>query len=100
MPSFIFRCPNTGFHVQGLTWDEDESEGAGDDVFVGVTSLVGRVPAPSTRRVFGTFHDDGRMIRPSDQRAISALPIEALASRQGTARPKRSHPEADSRSAR
>jgi len=40
MPPFVFRCPNTGFHVQGLTPDDDESEGAGNDVFVGVTCLA------------------------------------------------------------
>ena len=39
MPPFIFRCPNTGFHVQGYAPDEDESEGA-DNVFVGVTCLA------------------------------------------------------------
>jgi hypothetical protein len=40
MPPFIFRCPNTGFHVQGFAQDDDLSEGADDDVFVGVTCLV------------------------------------------------------------
>jgi hypothetical protein len=40
MPPFVFRCPNTGFHVQGLTSDDDEFEGTGDDVFVGVTCLA------------------------------------------------------------
>jgi len=35
MPPFIFRCPNTGFRVQGLAPD-DESEEA-NDVFVDVT---------------------------------------------------------------
>ena len=39
MPPFIFRCPNTGFRVQGFAPDNDESEG-GDDVFVGVTCLA------------------------------------------------------------
>jgi hypothetical protein len=38
MPPFIFRCPNTGFHVQGFT-PEDESEGA-SNVVVGVTCLA------------------------------------------------------------
>jgi hypothetical protein len=40
MPPFIFRCPNTGLNVQGLTEDDDESEGTGDDVFVGITCLA------------------------------------------------------------
>jgi hypothetical protein len=39
MPPFLYRCPNTGFNVQGFASDEDESEGAGD-VFVGVTCLA------------------------------------------------------------
>jgi len=39
MPPFIYRCPNTGFRVQGFTSDDDESERA-DDVFVGVTCLA------------------------------------------------------------
>jgi len=39
MPPFIYRCPNTGFRVQGLPPDDDEPEGA-DDVFVGVTCLA------------------------------------------------------------
>jgi hypothetical protein len=38
MPPFIYRCPNTGFHVQSFAPD-DESESAGD-VFVGVTCLA------------------------------------------------------------
>jgi hypothetical protein len=40
MPPFIFRCPNTGFRVQGFGPEDDWSEGAGDDVFVGVTCLA------------------------------------------------------------
>jgi hypothetical protein len=40
MPPFIFRCPNTGFQVQGFVPDNSESEGVGDDVFVGVTCLA------------------------------------------------------------
>jgi hypothetical protein len=40
MPPFIFRCPNTGFRVQGFAPKDDGSEGAGDDVFVGVTCLA------------------------------------------------------------
>jgi hypothetical protein len=39
MAPFIFRCPNTGFRVQGLAPDDDVSDGA-DDVFVGVTCLA------------------------------------------------------------
>lgn len=39
MAPFIYRCPNTGFRVQGWTADDDKSEGA-DDVFVGVTCLA------------------------------------------------------------
>jgi hypothetical protein len=39
MPPFIFRCPNTGFRVQGFAADDGESEAA-DDVFVGVTCLA------------------------------------------------------------
>jgi hypothetical protein len=39
MPPFIYRCLNTGFRVQGLAPDDDESESAGD-VFVGVTCLA------------------------------------------------------------
>ena len=38
MPPFIYRCPSTGYRVQGWAPD-DETEGA-DDVFVGVTCLV------------------------------------------------------------
>ena len=29
MPPFTFRCPDTGFRVQGWTSDDDESEGDG-----------------------------------------------------------------------
>jgi hypothetical protein len=39
MPPFIFRCPNTGFRVQGFAGDDGESEEA-DGVFVGVTCLA------------------------------------------------------------
>jgi hypothetical protein len=39
MPPFIFRCPNTGFRVQGFAADEGESEET-DGVFVGVTCLA------------------------------------------------------------
>ncbi len=39
MLPFIFRCPNTGFHVQGFAPNDDESEGT-DDVFVGVSCLA------------------------------------------------------------
>jgi len=42
MPPFIFRCPNTGFRVQGFAPDNDGSEGTGDDVFIGVTCLACR----------------------------------------------------------
>jgi hypothetical protein len=38
MPPFLYRCPNTGFRVQGFAPD-DATEGA-DDVFVGVTCLA------------------------------------------------------------
>jgi hypothetical protein len=39
MAPFVFRYPNTGFRVQGLVPDDDESERV-DDVFVGVTCLA------------------------------------------------------------
>jgi hypothetical protein len=39
MPPFIYRCPNTGFQVQGFAPNDDVSEGA-NDVFVGVTCLA------------------------------------------------------------
>jgi hypothetical protein len=39
MPPFIYRCPNTGFHVQGFAPEDEESERA-DDVFVGVPCLM------------------------------------------------------------
>jgi hypothetical protein len=39
MKAFLYRCPNTGFRVQGLTPDADESERAAG-VFVGVTCLA------------------------------------------------------------
>jgi hypothetical protein len=39
MPPFIFRCPNTGFRVQGFAPDDNGSERA-DDIFVGVTCLA------------------------------------------------------------
>jgi hypothetical protein len=32
MPPFIYRCPNTGFRVQGLAPKDDDSEGA-DNTF-------------------------------------------------------------------
>jgi len=41
MPPFIFRCPNTGFRVQGFVPDDDASEET-DDVFLGVTCLACR----------------------------------------------------------
>ena len=40
MPPFIYRCPNTGFRVQGFAPDDDESGSSADDVFVGVTCLA------------------------------------------------------------
>ncbi len=49
MPPFIYRCPNTGFRVQGFAPDNDESEGA-DDVFVGVTCLGADQCMSSTRK--------------------------------------------------
>jgi hypothetical protein len=39
MPPFIYRCPNTGFHVQGFAPNDGECEGA-DNVFLGVTCLA------------------------------------------------------------
>jgi hypothetical protein len=39
MPPFIYRCPNTGFRVQGLAPDDDRSEGP-DDTFVGIFCLA------------------------------------------------------------
>jgi hypothetical protein len=39
MAPFIFRCPNTGFRVQGLAPDDDESERAGD-VYEAITCLA------------------------------------------------------------
>jgi hypothetical protein len=39
MAPFIYRCPNTGFHVQGWFPDDEESERAGN-VFVGVACLA------------------------------------------------------------
>jgi hypothetical protein len=35
MPPFLYRCPNTGFRVEGYAPDDDKSEGT-DNVFVGV----------------------------------------------------------------
>jgi len=35
----MFRCPNTGFRVQGFARDDGESEET-EDVFVGVTCLA------------------------------------------------------------
>ena len=40
MPPFIFRCPNTGLHVQGLAPADDECKGSGDDIFMGITCLA------------------------------------------------------------
>jgi hypothetical protein len=39
MPPFIYRCPNTGYNVQGWDPGDDKSEGA-NKVFVGVTCLL------------------------------------------------------------
>jgi hypothetical protein len=39
MAPFIYRCPYTGFRVQGWASNEDESERAGD-VYEGVTCLA------------------------------------------------------------
>jgi hypothetical protein len=36
MPPFLYRCPNTGFGVQGYDPDDDGSERA-DNAFVSVT---------------------------------------------------------------
>jgi hypothetical protein len=36
MPPFLYRCPTTGFQVQGFALDDDVPEAA-NDVFVGVT---------------------------------------------------------------
>jgi hypothetical protein len=55
MPSFIYRCPNTGFRVEGLAPDDDKSEEA-DNVFVGVTCLacgVLHLVNPKTGRTAG-----------------------------------------------
>jgi hypothetical protein len=59
MAPFLFRCPNTGFRVQGLTPDDDESEGA-DDAFVGVTCLACRqlhFVNPKTGKMAGESSD-------------------------------------------
>ncbi len=39
MPPFLYRCPTTGLLVQGLTPNDEESEGA-DDAFEGVKCLA------------------------------------------------------------
>jgi hypothetical protein len=39
MPPFLYRCPNTGFNVQGFASNAHESEGD-DHIFVGVTCLA------------------------------------------------------------
>jgi hypothetical protein len=39
VPPFLYRCPNTGFRVQGFAADDDVSEGT-NDVFVGITCLM------------------------------------------------------------
>jgi hypothetical protein len=39
MPPFVYRCPVTGLHVQGLVPDDDESDGAGD-TFEGIDCLA------------------------------------------------------------
>jgi hypothetical protein len=39
MPPFLFRCPNSGFRVQGFAADDGESEET-DDVFVSVTCVA------------------------------------------------------------
>ena len=39
MAPFSYRCPNTGFRVQGWASDDDKSEGAGD-VYQAVSCLA------------------------------------------------------------
>ncbi len=39
MPTFLYRCPNTGFNVQGFASNDDKSE-SDDHIFVGVTCLA------------------------------------------------------------
>jgi hypothetical protein len=43
MPPFIFRCPDTGFRVQGWTSDDDESEKAGVVYEVVICHACGRL---------------------------------------------------------
>jgi len=38
MPVFTFRCPNTGFHVQG--WTVDDPTERGDDGYESVTCVA------------------------------------------------------------
>ncbi len=39
MKAFVYRCPTTGFRVQGLALDDETSERTGD-VYHGVTCLA------------------------------------------------------------
>jgi hypothetical protein len=56
MPPFLYRCPNTGFHVQGYAADADEPERT-DAVFVGVNLPCVRTDAlfvnPKTGKTAG-----------------------------------------------
>jgi hypothetical protein len=38
MPPFLYRCPNTGYRVQGFTAEEVSDEGA--ETFVTVTCII------------------------------------------------------------
>jgi hypothetical protein len=37
MPPFLYRCPNTGFRVQGFAPDDNDVSEGGNDIFVDVT---------------------------------------------------------------
>lgn len=54
MPPFIFRCPNTGYMVQGVTSEDASEEG---DRYVAITcDLCRRVHLvnPTTGEILGT----------------------------------------------
>jgi hypothetical protein len=58
MPPFLYRCPNTGFNVQGYAPNDHESE-RGGEVFIGITCLACGLVHPINPKTGKTVSEDG-----------------------------------------
>jgi hypothetical protein len=71
MLAILFRCPNTGFHVQG--WFAEDVSDNGEDTYRSLTCLACRqvhLVNPKTGNVVGTIGERGQNGRPSSVQLI------------------------------